>query len=541
MVYVAKLRIKNFKCFSNFQIDFNEHMNIIVGNNEEGKSTILEALHLVLSGMLNGRYGFSDVYESFFNKDIVAIYLNSLTTTPIPPPEILIEAYFGGDEVPLLKGINNTMREDKCGVAMKITLNESYQSAYQSLIANPTDVKSLPVEYYKIERYTFAKAPAINRQIPLKSVIIDSSSHTSQNGSDVYISKIIRDSLEEDELTSLAQSYRKLKENFGLDTAIAAINNKVTQNSGITGKNVSISVDMTMRNSWDTVLMTYINKVPFPQVGKGEQCVIKTNLALANQRAQVSNLILLEEPENHLSHTNLNILLNSIAEKCRDKQLILTTHSNYVANKLGLDNLILLSNKKKIRFNDLPNNDANYFKKLPGYDTLRLILSKAAIMVEGPSDELIVQRAFVDKYGVLPIHQGIDVISVNGLSFKRFLDIALKLEKKVAVVTDNDGSYQIHIEEKYKDYRGGCAEIFADTRDELNTLEPQFVDANETVLEELRNVIGLTSDMYPDKESIHKWMSHNKSEWALKIFEATISFNYPQYITNAIEWIHEGE
>ena len=211
MVYVAKLRIKNFKCFRSFQIDFNEHMNIIVGNNEEGKSTILEALHLVLSGMLNGKYGFSDVYESIFNKDIVAIYLNSLTTTPLPPPEILIEAYFGGDEVPLLKGNNNTMREDKCGVAMKISLNESFQSAYPSLIANPTDVKSLPVEYYKIERYTFAKAPAINRQIPLKSAIIDSSSHMSQNGSDVYISKIIRDSLEESELTALAQSYRKLK------------------------------------------------------------------------------------------------------------------------------------------------------------------------------------------------------------------------------------------------------------------------------------------------------------------------------------------
>lgn len=541
MVYVEKLRIKNFKCFRNFQIDFNEHMNIIVGNNEEGKSTILEALHLVLSGMLNGRYGFSDVYESIFNKDIVAIYLNSMTTTPLPPPEILIEAYLGGDEVPLLKGINNTMREDRCGVAMKISLNESYQSAYQSLIANPTDVKSLPVEYYKIERYTFAKAPAINRQIPLKSVIIDSSSHTSQNGSDIYISKIIRDGLEEDELTSLAQSYRKLKEKFGLDPAIATINNKVTQNSGITGKDVNISVDMTMRNSWETVLMTYIDKVPFPQVGKGEQCVIKTNLALANQRAQMSNLILLEEPENHLSHTNLNILLNSITEKCWDKQLVLTTHSNYVANKLGLDNLILLSNKKKIRFNDLPNNDADYFKKLPGYDTLRLILSKAAIMVEGPSDELIVQRAHVDKYGVLPIQHGIDVISVNGLSFKRFLDIALKLGKKVAVVTDNDGDYKVHIEEKYKDYEGGCVEIFADSRDELNTLEPQFVEANENALEEIRNVIGLTSDKYPNKDSVQKWMSHNKSEWALKIFEATECFNYPKYIIDAIEWIHEGE
>ena len=108
-------------------------------------------------------------------------------------------------------------------------------------------------------------------------------------------------------------------------------------------------------------------------------------------------------------------------------------------------------------------------------------------------------------------------------------------------MTDNDGDYKVHIEEKYKDFEGGCVEIFADSRDELNTLEPQFVEANENALEEIRNVIGLTSDKYPNKDSVQKWMSHNKSEWALKIFEATECFNYPKYIIDAIEWIHEGE
>jgi len=106
--------------------------------------------------------------------------------------------------------------------------------------------------------------------------------------------------LEENELTALVQSYRKLKLNFGADPVINAINQKITHGSGITDKEVSISVDMSMRNSWDTVLMTYIDKIPFPQVGKGEQCIIKTNLALSHQRTQVSNLILIEEPENHL-------------------------------------------------------------------------------------------------------------------------------------------------------------------------------------------------------------------------------------------------
>ena len=542
MIVVEKLTIQNYKCFRHFEIDFNEHLNIIVGNNEEGKSTILEALHLCLTGMMNGKYGFTDVAEPLFHKDAVEEYLNSLETpNPLQPPTILIEVYLRGDDIAIFEGNNNSMRaSDKCGIVYKVALNDTYLESYQNLINSPEGVQSLPVEYYKVERYSFARAPLTNRQIPLKSVIIDSSLNRNQNGSDVYISKIIKDSLEDNELTALAQSYRKLKSDFSADAAIDAINQKITQGSGITDKEVSISVDMSMRNSWDTVLMTYIDKIPFPQVGKGEQCIIKTNLALSHHRTQVSNLILIEEPENHLSHTNLNVLLNCITEKCQNKQLIMTTHSNFVANKLGLDNLILLSNKRCTLFNSLRSDDVNYFKKLPGYDTLRLILSRAAILVEGPSDELIVQRAYRDKYGKLPIEQGIDVISVRGLSFKRFLEIAKRIEKKVAVITDNDSDYQLKVKDRYKTYDSvDCIGIFADSRDELNTLEPQFIDANTAKLDDLRKTIGLSEDKYPDKESVLNYMINNKAEWALCVFEDSKSYDYPQYIIDALVWVNE--
>ena len=43
---IRKITIKNFKCFKEtFEIDLVDGINIIVGNNEEGKSTILEAIH----------------------------------------------------------------------------------------------------------------------------------------------------------------------------------------------------------------------------------------------------------------------------------------------------------------------------------------------------------------------------------------------------------------------------------------------------------------------------------------------------------------
>ncbi len=47
----------NFKIFKGcFPIDFKKGVNIIVGDNETGKSTILEAIHLALTGIFLGKY-----------------------------------------------------------------------------------------------------------------------------------------------------------------------------------------------------------------------------------------------------------------------------------------------------------------------------------------------------------------------------------------------------------------------------------------------------------------------------------------------------
>ena len=49
---IKKIFIKNYKIFEHFDIELNEDLNIIVGNNETGKSTILEAINLALTKRL---------------------------------------------------------------------------------------------------------------------------------------------------------------------------------------------------------------------------------------------------------------------------------------------------------------------------------------------------------------------------------------------------------------------------------------------------------------------------------------------------------
>ena len=56
---IKKMIIKGFKKFEKLEIEFNNGMNVIIGNNESGKSTILEAIDIVL----NKKYS---NYDRFF-------------------------------------------------------------------------------------------------------------------------------------------------------------------------------------------------------------------------------------------------------------------------------------------------------------------------------------------------------------------------------------------------------------------------------------------------------------------------------------------
>ena len=51
-------------------------------------------------------------------------------------------------------------------------------------------------------------------------------------------------------------------------------------------------------------------------------------------------MILMEEPDNHLSHARLNELIADLTDQHGQKQIIISTHSSFVGNKLGLDHLI---------------------------------------------------------------------------------------------------------------------------------------------------------------------------------------------------------
>ena len=401
--------------------------------------------------------------------------------------------------------------------------------------------KSLPIEFYEYSWSSFARDDRITpKTIPIKSSFIDSSSTRSQSGSDVYISRIIRDLLTDEQKAKVSQAHRNLKDAFAAHDSVLEINKELSQKE-ISDKDVKLSVDISTKSAWETSLTTYLDDIPFSNIGRGEQSMIKTKLAMSHKKSQEANVILFEEPENHLSHSKLNNLIKHISSNHLEKQILVSTHSSFVANKLGLGNLILLSNdlatdkRSEVRITNLDEQTKNYFEKLSGFDTLRLVLCKKAILVEGPSDELILQKAYRTlNEDALPIEHEVDIISVGTASL-RFLEIAEKLKKLVVVVADNDGDYANIISKKYKAYENcPTIKICADKDETLNTLEPQFVDANKSQLDLLRKVLNITKENCPTQESISEYMQKHKTDCALLIFDSSEKLLFPQYILDAI-------
>lgn len=100
-MYIKEVNIEHFKCFKGkFNLQLNEGLNILVGDNEAGKSTILEAIHLALSGLFNGRYLRNELTQYLFNNEVVAEYVEKLGKgEPAPLPHILIEVFVIGDNL----------------------------------------------------------------------------------------------------------------------------------------------------------------------------------------------------------------------------------------------------------------------------------------------------------------------------------------------------------------------------------------------------------------------------------------------------------
>ena len=367
-MYISKIKIKNFKCFGDYEIKFNSKLNVLVGINDVGKSTILEAIHLCLTGFFRGKYLKNNLVQDIFNNNSVQDYLKNIKTDKTTKlPKCFIELYFEECD-PIILGKENSDGENVGCVSYTIEFDSKFEEEYQLYISTG-DIYSLPIEYYTVSWKNSAGVDITGRTTPTKSTIIDTSECNLRNSSDSYVSKIVRDNLEKSEVIGISQLYRDVQDSFITNKLMKDINEKLSKNTHILNTTVQIDVESLKSNDWEKSIITKINSIPFEFIGKGIQSAVKIELSLNSKNADLASVLLIEEPENHLSYPKMSKLLNEIVKVNENKQIFITTHSSFVANKLNLENLILLNENDYTKFTTLSKETFNFFMKKPGYDT----------------------------------------------------------------------------------------------------------------------------------------------------------------------------
>ena len=521
MPNISKLKLLNFKKFPELEIGFNEEINTIIGDNEAGKSSIIQAIELVAHG---SRHRVESAgMESLLNKSCVAEFLagdKKIDKLPI----LKAELYLSDEGNPDLVGRNNSDKDNTSGLQMICEPNIELATEINQILAESND--NFPFEYYIVRFITFSGEAYSGYRRFLKSLTIDSSQINSEYANKEYIKTVYDSVADHPTRIQLKNAYRQQKVDFQTNSLVNINDTLGEYDFAIrSGAKFNLETDLTLTQE----------DIPIDERGKGQQCFIKTQFAL-NRSANGQNIdvILLEEPENHLSHTNMKKLISNISES-HDNQIIIATHNSLISTRLDLRNSTLLnsSSAKPLSLSKLPRATAKFFMKAPDNNILEFVLSNKVLLVEGDAEFILMNALYSQSTGSTLEKDGVHIISVGGTSFKRYMELAKTLEIRTAVIRDNDEDYQAKCLDNYANHVADNIQVFADKDNTRYTFEICLYQDNQATCDDLFSGGGIT-------KAPLEFMLDNKAESALRLIDNHAEdLEAPAYIQEALAWINE--
>jgi putative ATP-dependent endonuclease of OLD family len=517
---IKRLVLRNFKRFKTLELEFDPKLNILVGGNEAGKSSVLQALDIVLSASRSKVEALG--LETLFNAECIAEFLDGERKIA-DLPELLVELYLGGiDGQHDLDGRNNSKSADLLGIKMVCKPVEEYTKDIRTILTDGHG--SFPFEYYSVHFLTFTDDPILPYKKPLKHLLIDSSQINSDYATREYTRSMYATHANVVQRNRHGFEYRKAKLRFK-DDVFKEMNEALDT--------YKFDIRTSPKASVETDIIIKEGDIPIDSKGKGRQCFIKTEFALRN-REHALDVLLLEEPENHLSHVHMRKLIERIRAS-EKKQLFIATHSSFIATRLNLKKALILSEENPSQpasLKNLSQETADFFMKAPDNNLLELALCKKAILVEGDAEFILMDALYKNSaIGACTDADGVHVISVDGTSFKRYLELAKLLGIKVAAIRDNDGNYQAHCVANYADFTSASIRVFADATDARNTFEVCIYEDNREICDGqfLAGRKTLT---------VQEYMLKNKTDAAFQLLEKKgAELVTPKYIQEAVAWI----
>lgn len=525
MANIKKIRIVGYKKHQEFCMDFNKDLTIIVGENETGKTTILEAIEIVL----NQKYFnyLSSSYEQQFTKADIKSFFKNPVHQNLPFIEIEIYLYLDGTSPghSYFHGEHNFEKEGHYGIKFRYSFDDEFIPEFSAIDFEETPI--LPLEFYKTEWKTFSGQAYRRQKNPIKSLLIDNSSYIRDIfGS--YAKQVYDNEIDLDDKRKLSMAFKTSLKEF-----------ESTSQEILDLDSFQISLDE-KKTLISNLIEIQENGISIQNMGKGKENLIKTEIALEGKK----NLVLVEEPENHLSHSNLKKLIELVKAKQTGSQIILTTHSPMVTSKLNLENVMWINAKEATSLAALDNQTAKYFQKLDNINILQFILSTKVIIVEGASEYILLPLLYQLSHKRSLEEDSIEIISGEGITYKHYINLAKTLDKKILIITDNDGELS-KIEESEtinKELKDEGYQIKVSMPNDIMefTFEKSLYDKNESLLSSFAR--GNASDIYKDKKYAKSlaFMLNNKAESAFRIssvknYNETIEC--PDYIREGFNWL----
>ncbi|MBA2851569.1 putative ATP-dependent endonuclease of OLD family [Methanococcus maripaludis] len=502
-MYISEITLTNFRGFNNkTTIQFKEGINVIIGHNNSGKSTIIKALELLFETGITKRLTIDD-----FNKNV------NIDDLKENPPKVTINAK-------LIKSSDEGEYSDELAtVATWLTkLEKSYEAqltyefflperelkhykqvmndikstdnywhelennflrkyVYKLYVGNP-DHKTI-VDSDTLKRFDFQFLNAIRdverdmfsgKNILLREVIdffMDYDIKTSESDPEVIKLKIMGKKKKFNELSQ--KIIQSLKDR--MDTGKTHILNYASE-TGAIYENLKPDFEGIISDTdlYSILRLIVTDKtgisIPADHNGLGYNNLLYISLLLAKMQknaseeylgsnSKVFSILAIEEPEAHL-HPSMQYKFLKFLNKNKENevnQIFITSHSPNITAAVELDDLIVLSNEsgdiniaypgKVFSNSDEDKISKNYVKRFIDVTKADIFFSRGIIFVEGISEQIVIPE-FAKFLNMDLIDSHISVINLGGRYFEHFLKLfdrnqnEYAINKKIACITDLD-------------------------------------------------------------------------------------------------------
>ncbi len=465
-MYLEKIEIRNFRLFQNLELTFCKGMNVVVGENDSGKTALVDAIKYTLG-------------------------TNTSERNYISPTD------FFEDTKNFLITLKFSELNDKAHIFLEhltYETNEAGQSKtvlYISLLASLLDKEKRGYPVIKFDYKSGIKGEGIIFDLELRAQLATtylkplrdagaelSSGRGSRLAQILGSTNELKDPGAVDEILNLIATANTglMAENRPISTTSKSIKEKYLHNLifeadkakleaiiNIAGvKNIQgLSSDEKkkyLRQILEGLSLSLSENRRNHGLGYENLLFMSAELLLLEQDSEIeAPLLLIEEPEAHL-HPQLQMkLLDFLQSKIKTNenangiQCILTTHSPNLASKVSPENIIVMSKGKafSLRYGETELEQADYIflQKFLDSTKANLFFSRSVILVEGDSENILLP--VFAKLLERPLEDyGVSVVNIGSTAWKRFAKIFLRknhydnsekwMPVKVAVLRDLD-------------------------------------------------------------------------------------------------------